>query len=322
MAVTLYKSTDTSAPTLNGNAGSLITVLDAILVNGYGSQAAAGWTKSYSGANGADYRSGSGTQYYLDVNDNGPGAGTGKEARIRGYAAMTAFQTGTNAFPTAAQLTNGLFVRKSATADGTARAWKCIADNKTFYFFARTTDIANNYLSFMFGDIKTLSSPDSNNCVIVARTTENNATSTPEQMSATCNLNTTLSGHYIAGDYLNTIGSILWGKHGDLNCALGNADFRGSLKNSINGYNGADTGIHLAPIWVIENSNSSQTHRGRLRGLWHFLNDGTSASFNDGDTFSGSGALAGKTFELIKYNGAITANSQVVWAIETSNTWE
>jgi hypothetical protein len=34
MAVTVYKSMDASAPTLTGLAGSLTTVLDAVLVNG------------------------------------------------------------------------------------------------------------------------------------------------------------------------------------------------------------------------------------------------------------------------------------------------
>ena len=39
MAVTVYRSTDTGAPALyTDSAGSLITILDACLVNGYGSQ--------------------------------------------------------------------------------------------------------------------------------------------------------------------------------------------------------------------------------------------------------------------------------------------
>jgi hypothetical protein len=43
-APTVYKSTDASAPTLDGQVGSLITVLKACLVNGYGAKSAAGWT--------------------------------------------------------------------------------------------------------------------------------------------------------------------------------------------------------------------------------------------------------------------------------------
>jgi hypothetical protein len=41
---TIYRYTDTSAPTVNGTAGSLITLLQACLVTGYGSKSGAGWT--------------------------------------------------------------------------------------------------------------------------------------------------------------------------------------------------------------------------------------------------------------------------------------
>jgi hypothetical protein len=42
LAPAIYRSTDTNAPVLFGGGGSLITLLDAILVNGYGSGFASG----------------------------------------------------------------------------------------------------------------------------------------------------------------------------------------------------------------------------------------------------------------------------------------
>ena len=51
MTVRIYKSTDSGAPTLTGQAFSLISLLLACLVDGYGSKAAAGWTKPYTGTN-------------------------------------------------------------------------------------------------------------------------------------------------------------------------------------------------------------------------------------------------------------------------------
>src|SRR4051794_28273069 len=42
LAPAIYRSTDTNAPVLFGGGGSLITLLDAILVNGYGSAFASG----------------------------------------------------------------------------------------------------------------------------------------------------------------------------------------------------------------------------------------------------------------------------------------
>jgi hypothetical protein len=52
-APTIYRSTDTNAPVLFGGAASLTTLLDAILVNGYGSAFATG-TVSGDGTNPAD----------------------------------------------------------------------------------------------------------------------------------------------------------------------------------------------------------------------------------------------------------------------------
>jgi hypothetical protein len=52
-APVIYRSTDTNAPVLFGGAGSLISLLDAILVNGYGSAFATG-TVTNDGTNVAD----------------------------------------------------------------------------------------------------------------------------------------------------------------------------------------------------------------------------------------------------------------------------
>ena len=78
---TIYRSADANAPVLNGLAGSLITVLDAILVNGYGTQPSASWTKSFSsGSYYAAYKQGSGSNgCYMWVQDTGSVA-SGKDA--------------------------------------------------------------------------------------------------------------------------------------------------------------------------------------------------------------------------------------------------
>src|ERR1700756_3309459 len=123
MTVRLYKSTDASAPTLTGSAGALLTVLDAVLVNGYGSQTAAGWTIAYTGTNKRQYQMGAGgTSCQLYIDDTGPGAGGAREARINGFKTGSALGTGTGQFPTTGQMTapsGAVVVRKSATADST-----------------------------------------------------------------------------------------------------------------------------------------------------------------------------------------------------------
>jgi hypothetical protein len=46
MTVRLYSSLDVGAPVLNEASNTLVAVLDACLVNGYGAKASSGWTKS------------------------------------------------------------------------------------------------------------------------------------------------------------------------------------------------------------------------------------------------------------------------------------
>src|SRR5260370_11351485 len=151
MTVTIYRSSDGYASTLSGVAGSLISLLDAVLVNGYGAKAAAGWTKSFSGTNQATSRPSVGTQFYLHVNDAAPA--TAKDARFWGSETASAVLTGTALVPTVAQLASGLFARKSTTADATTRTWLAAADGQTLHFFALTGDTANLYLGWSFGDI-------------------------------------------------------------------------------------------------------------------------------------------------------------------------
>lgn len=190
------------APIMTGAAGSLIALLDAVLVNGWGVQTAtqvvvasgvatatfpanhaawvnsvvtvagatpsvlngeqkiidvvpnkvrwattapdgtatgtitvkmapAGWSKPFSGANLAVYRSANpqANGHYLRINDADP-----KFARVVGYETMTAISTGTGLFPTAAQASGGGYWYKAVTAGTTAMRWALVADSRMFYF--------------------------------------------------------------------------------------------------------------------------------------------------------------------------------------------
>ena len=65
---TIYSSSDVGGPGLiTGTTGSLITVLDACLVNGYSGKSAAGWTKPLGTLSGSisAYQQGSGSKLDL-----------------------------------------------------------------------------------------------------------------------------------------------------------------------------------------------------------------------------------------------------------------
>jgi hypothetical protein len=105
MTVRVYYSTDASAPILSGTPGSMITLLDACLVNGYGSKVGSGWSKMFSsGSIKAAYKQGIGSNsMYLRVDDTGSGVGFGpygpRHTRVAGYTAMTDIDNGANQFP-------------------------------------------------------------------------------------------------------------------------------------------------------------------------------------------------------------------------------
>jgi len=319
MAVTLYKSSDASAPVLTGQVGSLVALLDAILVNGYGAKAAAGWTKPFTGTNAASFRNSptGGTGSYLQVDDNATSSVlAARSARLRGFEAMTTQTAGTGGFPTAGQLASGCQVYKSFTADATARAWVCVADQYTLTLLTNpgAESELNGWSTFHFGDFFSLKAGDAYRAIIIGRTAEPLAVGqqdTSETFQDFALLSATNAGHYVARNF-SGVGQLaqVVGKHcGDLAKRLG-----------VPYPNPADGGLFLAQMWLHEDVGNQSVIRGRLRGIWDFLHE-PMVSVNDGDTFSGAGALAGKSFLMAR---PLASNLGVIrcLVLETSNTWE
>ena len=310
-----YSSSDASAPALSGTANSLITVLDAILVNGYGAKAAVGWTKPIANAgNCGCYKQSVGAGCTLFVNDNGPNVtSTFKEAWITGWESLASIAapvgTGGGQFPLPSQvLTTGhLVARKSTTADATARTWSCFADAYTFYFFCSESGAALNEGIF-FGDLYSTKTgvPDVGRCMIVGNVTENSTNTYWD--SGTNGPSGVAAGHYASRTWGGGGGSVNIGALGDTAWNGQNSNFTGSVPCP----NGPDNSILLAPIKATEPT----CYRGRFRGLYHIAHS-TTASFSEGQVFTGTGDFSGKTFQCTS-----TGTSQARIAIEISATVE
>ena len=330
---TLYRSTDGSAPVLTGQVGSLVALLDACLVTGYGSKVAAGWSKPFTGTNKAAFRTGAGgggSQHYVRIGHDalrpttgGAVAGGAQGAYATGFETMTDVDTGTGAFSTAAQGAvvagvAGLHIRISNTADATARAWIVAADARTFYLFILTGDTANNYFGCYFGDFYSLVIGDPYRSALIAGVTENS------QGSKLCDFVSAtpfaaIQGHYFARGHTGLGGSVNFSKHGDL-VKLGTTSNPG-LFGVVPFTNPSDGGLYLSPVWITDPITTPVNGlRGRLRGFWHFLHP--VASVVDGDTFNGVGELAGKSFLIIKAAFGAAGAGSSVYVIETSNTLE
>lgn len=316
MAFTAYSSADASAPTLDGTVGSLIDVLDACLVDGYGAKTAAGWAKSFSGTNKAAYRPPAGTRFYLRVQDDGPGAGGAREARVTGYETMSDVDTGGGLF--GGEISSAFVVwRKSNTADSTARAWLVYADGRTVYIFIATGDSSGVYMSYAFGDFYSIASGDAYNCLIIGRETENSVSNTLEGMASGSSIvGTDLAGHYAARTSGGGGGEVTLGKHGDIAKSTFGSSSRASWNGLVTAPNGPDGAYYLAPCVIVEGSNI----RGRMRGWWQLCNVPT--GFTLGDTFSGANGLLGKTFQVVKNIRGAGGNPDGAGCIETSDTLE
>lgn len=154
MTVNVYSSFDAGAPSLTGEVGSLIAVLDACLVTGYGAKAAAGWTKPFVGTNIAVFRQGAGEQSYFQVKDDGvEGTNGAKGAQVYIYDTMTDATTGTGKTPTAFATSYNNQIPKSTTLDSATREWKIYASNKACYVLTKTGIVAHDaYHVTFFGD--------------------------------------------------------------------------------------------------------------------------------------------------------------------------
>lgn len=271
-----YKWTDASAPVLDGNNGSFLNVLDACLVNGYGSKAAAGWSKPFVGTNIAVYRPGAGPRHYLRVFNAHATLGS---INLRGFVSMSDANTGTRGFPTTGQAAGeGAGYTVSATKDAVARPWILIADDRTFYFIvanAIAVPLVPSTWSAIYGFGEFFSA--------VAGDTNRTYIGTPVGALACW-----IPGIAPAG--LNS------------REALGIGSWASSISGAFSNVpwpNPIDSAFYIDYIGLGEATASTgvySTYRGRHRGFYSTPH--AASNFSEGDTFDGTGDFAGKSFYI------------------------
>ena len=343
---TIYTSSDPYGPgPITGTTGSLIAVLDACLVNGYGTgsytKAAAGWTHALptiSASCVASYLPPSGSRHTLFVNDNAPT--TARTAAVTGYVTLTSMSFAVNSsnvgfgygqFPTPAQANTigKIFWYKSATADTVQRQWILAADAYTFYIWFADGQTVGNYYHGGFGDFySSYGNSDIGRCLLFGKYVDNNNTnlgyeytdciSTGCQTSTTTQtLNSYLVGHYVARQPSGTGGSLRYTKKGDWGLTpVGTAGaLEASYTSPMSGIlatpNPTDNSFYLSPIWIVD--IVSLALRGKYRGIYQICHP--LSNFSNGQIINGTGVYAGKTFMII-----MTGYQGGAWVLETSPT--
>jgi hypothetical protein len=300
-----------STGTLTGQVGSLLTVLDAALV-------AAGWTIAFTGTNKRVYRNGSGAmaRRYVRVDDSGSGTGGAKEALIRGYNAMTTVDAGTNDFPTTVQLSAGMVICKSQTADATTRSYILAADDRTFILFIKTghTSYTDHWGTTYVGEFYSFVPNDTNAFIIAGRQTQNSSSFTSELalyavQAVAFNATFTPSALFIGGSHNGAVGSVACNPATD---SFAFYWYTGSFTSGTDGIGGwlsnpnpADGAIVLSPLYLITGSTATTAVlRGRYRGLYIPCHRVT--EFAHGDAVTGAGELAARSFQIVKHVTAFT----------------
>ena len=313
---TIYSSLDAGAPVLNGLAGSLVTVLDACLVDGYGTQVAAGWTINQTDTNKRVYQSGNNTACpsVVLITDT-----TNTTATAVGgiSATSTTFVSITNPFPSTV-LASVLSITKSDVATVTARPWYIVADNRTFYLFVdKSATFSSGYSNFYFGEIYSYRA-----AALLADPTRiiigNNLIQVYLSM-----VSVSYSVDYMAKTYSGLGEAIVVKKVGDTSKTNATSNTYGSLYagaplanagfSFLNFPTLGDVAMYTSPMWISE--AISGCLRGHLRGIQfplHIL------PLSNLDTFTGVGVLAGKTYKAFNANNNSTIVGQIF--VETSNT--
>jgi hypothetical protein len=316
------------APDLSGTAGSLVTVLDAVLVDGFGTLTldslsvsggiatatystgfsykqwsvveiagatpsglngrkrlltasgttvtfdatgisdqtatgtitikipSAGWTIAYTGTNLRSYRLDNtfGTGCYLRVDDTGTTA-----ARVVGYQAMTDINTGTDPFPTNAQISGGGYWVKSSTANSTERAWIIVADDRGVYFSSQSD--GTNSKTHWFGDQKQLTgTPGQWDCCIICATTAS-GTGYPGYIDGS----TSNQRLYFPRNLAEASGAVAGSKHSILNYSSASLFPYPSV--SVGGI------LALVDFVVVREGTSNAEIRGLMPGYIAYVND-------------------------------------------------
>lgn len=310
MTVRVYRWDDADAPTLTGQSNSVCNLLLSCLTGGYGTQDPAGWSWASQVANSAAMRNASGK--CLTVQQT---SGTARFYGSDDVNELTCQPTG-NTYPAGSVLGAGLYMQVSTTSDATQRPWILIADEEAFFFWpgynlttaAGIGGSSTAQPTYFVGNIVSDLPLDAHTFMIIGSTGTAATTNYMAERSGGIS-GGQVAGHFIAGSLAQVAGSLNCGKASD-------QMYAGAIGGTVTpawAYPApSHGGMSLAPIRVVE---SGVGYRGRMPGMYHPLHTLPGAC---GDTFSGVGALAGKTFILLDIANGSTRGRL---AIQTNGDW-
>lgn len=259
-----------------------------------------GFTRATPGTNTAAYQiTGSGgTGFWLRLDDTGT-----TTARVVGYEAMSDVNTGTNAFPTAAQFSGGLIWGKSNSGSTGVRGWTILGDDRGFYMYTEGNFGSATGAMHGFGDFNSLKPADAFNCFLAAWDADYSSGGFTAPMASndiSCSYYTNTGGTYIARPYTGTGSPRTVARQAQAPMMTVTLVQSGAHGASLYP-NAADGSLIAAPVWIIETA-SPVTIRGSFPGLLHIAQS-CSGVFTNRYILTGITGLTGRSFRVLTPNG-------------------
>lgn len=285
----------------NGTAAGTVTMKMAPL----------GWTRPYNGTNLAAFRAPDvdGTRMFLKVFDT-----AALDMRMIGYESMTAIATGTNLFPTAAQLSGGTFWTKSEQADATNNPWMLIGDGKRFYLAVATSyagTLADGMMLYGFGDLSPLK-----------------ATADPYAAflsggSQTAPWDWSLARQAVAGAMYcpRNHAGVIGAQAMDMVSSVGASAVSGQ-DSRFGSFPGLADALYLS-CPLVGSAISTFGPRGKMAGLWHVPQALPSGAFAKNDLVNGAGETAGRKLLVVPAVGVtgIATNGAYATLLDVTGPW-
>lgn len=318
MTVRVYRSTDVGAPVLSNTPGAMVAVLDACLVDGYGSKPGSGWTKKYVGGNNRTYQLGGGSlQCYCTDNTS---IGYGHYPRGGEWAPGGPFSTSPYDCKFWPDGSVGTFCPITDNTAGN-RPWNMVADERGFIFWNQHNNTSNlatdTWAMQFFGDFTPINPDEKFNCIFYGDVT---ASTGQAFLNATVG---NKSGHWAAREF-HGIGSAaavrsevdapwiglqgrIWGNPSILTLSCPNPN---------------TNAVDVGRSWVV--SDFANIPRGWLRGIWvphHAVNSGLSllsAAFRVGTQIEIATPTGKRVLEYVQLGNY----TQYACFVEISDTWD
>ncbi|MFJ1255968.1 hypothetical protein [Cupriavidus sp. CuC1] len=256
-----------------------------------------GWAKPFSGTNLAAYASNDPGSYgmFLRVDDTGT-----TDGRVVGYESMTDINTGSGAFPTAAQLSGGMYAGKSYQANSTARNWILVGDERFFYLWVET-DITFAGLMWAFGDLPSFSASDVWCSTLSAQNVSQVAYA--GQSTVECvSYSNTVAQSYMPRTSYGQPGAVKTQRLGGMCWTTAAASGTSAYSSSVLKFpNNADNTLLLSPVYMV--TGGQQGLRGRYPGYYHCPQDLTQANINHRDRYSSMPDVPGRVGLMLRHGG-------------------